>query len=332
VNAKKRAVISDDSFIKEVIHSPRFLFYAILVHAVFGTMVVMGLDGEMKTKPVPHAAIQATFIDESKIKAEMEKLRLADEKKKKLAAAEKKKRDDAKKARKREEQRLADLKKKREAERRKLKNEEKQRKQAEQQRKTAEKQREVEEKKRRDVAKKRLADEKKARVEKQARKQAQLDKLKAEQIALEEKMVREEEQRIKQAEERKKQQALERIRAEEARLRQQQMAEEQRQLDAARERAYQSIVDKHVEIIRQKVTRNWLRPAGSMTGLACTVRVRIIPGGDVLEVSVTKSSGNAVFDRSVETAVLKASPLPLPKDRALFDRFRVLEFIFDPEG
>ncbi len=316
MNAKKRAVISDDSFIKEVINSPHFLLYAILVHVIFGTMVVMSLDWKTEAKPVPHV-IQATFMDESKIKAEMEKLRLVDEKKKQLAEAEKKKLDDAKKASKREEQRLAELKKKREAERRKLKNEEKQRQQEEQKRKTAEKERKAEEKKRRDVEKKRLADEKKAKVEKQA----QLDKLKAEQIALEEKMVHEEEQRIKQAEERKKQQALERIRAEEQRL-----------LDAAREREYQSIVDKHVEIIRQKVNRNWLRPAGARAGLTCTVRVRIIPGGDVLDVRITKSSGNAVFDRSVETAVLKASPLPLPADRALFDRFRVLEFIFDPEG
>ncbi len=324
MNAKKRGGLSDDSFIKRVINSPRFLFYSILVHVVFVSMVVMSLDWKTKVKPAPHV-IQATFVDESRVKAEMEKLRLADEKKKQLADAEKKKLDDAKKASKREEQRLAELKKKREAERRKLKNEE-------QKRKTVEKQRKVEEKKHRDVEKKRVADEKKAKAEKQVRKQAQLDKLKAEQIALEEKMVREEKQRIQEAEARKEQQALERIRAEEARIRQQQLAEEQRLLDAAREREYQSIVDKHVEIIRQKVTRNWLSPAGSMAGLTCTVRVRIIPGGDVLDVRITKGSGNAVFDRSVETAVLKASPLPLPADRALFDRFRVLEFIFDPEG
>lgn len=331
MNAEKKVVLSDDSFIKRVVNSPRFLLYSILVHVTFVSVIVMSLDWNTKAKPAPHV-INATVVDESKIKAEMEKLRLADERKKNLADAQQKKLEDAKKASKKEEKRLADIKKKREAEQRKLKNEEKKRKQEEQKRKTAEKQRKVEEKKRRDVEKKRLADEKKAKVEKQARKQAQLDKLKAEEVALEEKMVREEEQRIKQVEERKKQQELARIRAEETRIRQQQMAEEQRHLDAAREREYQSIVDKHVEIIRQKVTRNWLRPAGSMVGLACTVRVRIIPGGDVLEVRITKGSGNAVFDRSVETAVLKASPLPLPADRALFDRFRVLEFIFDPEG
>ena len=327
MNAQKKVIVSDESFIKRVVSSPRFLFYSILIHVVFVAVIVLSLDWNTKAKPTPHV-IQATAVDESKIKAEMEKLRLADEKKKQLADAQKKKLDDAKKARQREEKRLADLKKKREAERRKLQAEEKKRKAAEKRRKAEEKRRKEAEKKRKEVEKKRVAEEKRLKQQKQE----QLKKLKAEEARLEEQMRREEEQRIKAAEERKKQQERERIRKEEARIRQQQMAEEQRRLDAAREREHQSIVDKHVEIIRQKVTRNWLRPAGSVAGLACTVRVRIIPGGDVLDVQITRSSGNAVFDRSVETAVLKASPLPLPADRALFDRFRVLEFIFDPEG
>ncbi len=318
MNAKKKVIVSDDSLITRVVKSPRFLLYSILVHVVFVAVIVMSLDWKTRPKPPPHV-IQATAVDESKIKAEMEKLRLADEKKKNLAAAQQKKLDDAKKASKREEKRLADLKKKREAERRKLKAEEKRRKAEvakrkteenkrkteENKRKIAEKQRKAEEKKRLDAKKKRVAEEKRLK----AQKQAQLEKLKAEEAALEAKMKKEEE----------------------ARIRQQQLAEEQRRLDAAREREYQSIVDKHLEIIRQKVIRNWLQPGGSVAGLVCTVKVRIIPGGDVLDVRIIRSSGNAVFDRSVETAVLKASPMPLPADRALFDRFRDLEFVFDPE-
>ncbi len=302
-----------------MVNSPRFLFYSILVHVLFVSLIVMSLDWKSKPTPVPHV-IKATMVDESKIKAEMEKLRLADEKKEQLAAAQQKKLDDAKAARQQEEKKIAELKKKQEAERRKLQQEERKRI-------DAEKQRKAEEKKREDLRKKQAAEEKRLKQQKQE----QLKKLKAEEARLEEQMRREEAQRIKQAEARKKEQERERIRQEEASIRQQQMAEEQRRLDAAREREYQGIVDKHVEIIRQKVSRNWLSPAGSMAGLVCTVRVRIIPGGEVLDVRVVKSSGNALFDRSVETAVFKASPLPLPADRTLFDRFRVLEFIFDPE-
>ncbi len=326
MNAKKNLVVVDDSLFKRVVDSPRFMLYSILVHVTFVAVIVLSLEWQTKPKPVPHV-IQATMIDETKINAEIEKLRLADEKKKQQAEAEQKKLDDAKKASQKEEQRLADLKKQREAERRKLKAEEKKRKSEEDKRKTAEQQRKVEEKKQLDVKKKRIAEEKRIKEQKQA----QLEKLKAEEAALKEKQAREVEERIRQAEARKKQQELERIRQEETRIRQEQLAEEQRLLDAAREREYQSIVDQHLEIIRQKVIRNWLRPTGSEKGLACTVKVRIIPGGDVLSARIIKSSGNAVFDRSVETAVLKASPLPLPADRALFDRFRDLEFNFKPE-
>ena len=60
------------------------------------------------------------------------------------------------------------------------------------------------------------------------------------------------------------------------------------------------------------------------------MKVRLIPGGDVVSVSVVRSSGDPVFDRSVETAVLKASPLPLPEDPALFKHFREINFNFDP--
>ncbi|MFQ5761274.1 MAG: cell envelope integrity protein TolA, partial [Acidiferrobacterales bacterium] len=84
-------------------------------------------------------------------------------------------------------------------------------------------------------------------------------------------------------------------------------------------------------LIRQKVSRNWARPPGAQTGLQCTVRVRLVPSGDVLQATVAKTSGDERFDRSVENAVYKASPLPLPEDRDLFEYFREIEFIFNPE-
>ena len=46
---------------------------------------------------------------------------------------------------------------------------------------------------------------------------------------------------------------------------------------------------------------------------------------------MVRSSGNEIFDRSVEYAVYKAAPLPLPEDPTLFDNFREIEFLFNPE-
>jgi colicin import membrane protein len=105
----------------------------------------------------------------------------------------------------------------------------------------------------------------------------------------------------------------------------------QEQLRAEQELARaKSALAEFIPYIQDKVQRNWLRPPGSPQGLACLVKVRLIPGGEVASVNVIRSSGDPVFDRSVELAVLKASPLPLPNDAALFNHFREINFNFDP--
>ena len=67
--------------------------------------------------------------------------------------------------------------------------------------------------------------------------------------------------------------------------------------------------------------------------MKCKVLVRLIPSGDVVSVRILQSSGNIAFDRSVEMAVNKASPLPVPQSSTgLFDHFREVEFVFDPNA
>jgi len=293
--------------LKQFVDNPRYLVYAILVHIAFVVIIVFSLDW----RPTPHRTqpeenvVQAIAIDETKVLAELEKLKAAEKRKQQEAEAKRrdleKKAQEAKKTREREEKRLVDLKKKQEEEQRKLK---------EQQAKL-----EAETKKTKE-----LEQQKQAETER-------LEKLKNEQQALEKKRI-EEEKRL--AEQRRKQEEEQR-RQEEQRALQEQLAAEQQQLEAEREKKVQSIVDRYIEIIKQKVTRNWFKPAGAQQGLSCTVMVRLIPGGEVLDVRITTSSGDPVFDRSVETAVLKASPLPLPPDPSLFERFRILQFVFKPE-
>ena len=83
--------------------------------------------------------------------------------------------------------------------------------------------------------------------------------------------------------------------------------------------------------IHDAVKRHWRRPPSVRKGDTCVVLVRQIPGGEVVSVNVTKCTGNAVaFQRSVRTAVLKASPLPPPPDPAVFDRD--IRFTFNPEN
>lgn len=84
--------------------------------------------------------------------------------------------------------------------------------------------------------------------------------------------------------------------------------------------------------IMRKVTQNWNQPSMMAEGLACTVRVELIPGGDVMSVQVLKSSGNQLFDNSAERAVWKATPLPVPRANDEFKRFRRFTFVFSPKS
>ncbi|MEQ1529497.1 MAG: cell envelope integrity protein TolA, partial [Methylococcales bacterium] len=104
--------------------------------------------------------------------------------------------------------------------------------------------------------------------------------------------------------------------------------------EAARAKAasMQDIVAKAKAEIQRKVNRSWIRPPSSSSGLKCTIRVRLMPDGSVVDAQVVTSSGDEIFDRSAENAVNKASPLPVPADRDLFSKeFRSFTFTFNPD-
>jgi colicin import membrane protein len=52
--------------------------------------------------------------------------------------------------------------------------------------------------------------------------------------------------------------------------------------------------------------------------------VTLLPGGEVLNVTLIRGSGNAAWDSAVERAIIKSQPLPLPDDPQLFSQFREL--------
>jgi colicin import membrane protein len=84
--------------------------------------------------------------------------------------------------------------------------------------------------------------------------------------------------------------------------------------------------------INKKIKSQWRRPPQISGQLATLLRITLIPGGEVSSVIITKSSGNAAFDASVKDAVLRASPLPIPADAALFrDNFRVFALNYTTE-
>lgn len=170
------------------------------------------------------------------------------------------------------------------------------------------------------LATKKLA-EQKAAEKKAAEKQA-AEKKAAEQKAAEKKAAdkaaaeKAEAQRLAAEEKRRRTEQAELVR---------QLAEEDALLTAADSGA----LAEYVALIRQKVERNWVRPPGARAGLECELHVTQIPGGQVTGVRIGNCPADEAVRRSIEAAVLRASPLPMPANQALFERN--LRFVFKPE-
>ena len=82
-----------------------------------------------------------------------------------------------------------------------------------------------------------------------------------------------------------------------------------------------------VGTIRQAVLAQWLRPDSVPIGQSCTINIRQLPGGQVIEAKV---SGNCPYDeagrRSIEAAVLRAQPLPYRGFESVFQRNLTFHF------
>ena len=289
--------------------NPRAVIYAVLMHLVLLLLLVFSLDWTPKAiKPGTNKPIQAQLVDVSKLQAIEEKKqakqqRLAEDKRKAEAEVERKKKVEQDKKRKVETERKkkAEQERKAEVERKKKTEQEKKRKA------------EVE-------RKKKVEQEKKRKAEAERKKKAEQDKKRKAETERKKKI--EQEKKRKAEAERKKKAAAEAARRKEA--------EQALQAQLAEEQA-QHALSQYIPHIQAKIQRNWLRPPGSSAGLSCMILVKLIPGGEVVDANVVRSSGDPLFDRSVETAVLKASPLPLPQDTAMFKHFREIQFIFIPD-
>jgi colicin import membrane protein len=98
--------------------------------------------------------------------------------------------------------------------------------------------------------------------------------------------------------------------------------------DAARKAtaARASALGDYIARIQAKVRGNWILPQDLQGNPEAIFLVTQLPTGDVLLIKLLKSSGNPAYDTAVERAILKSSPLPLPSDKALFDRELKLTF------
>ena len=118
----------------------------------------------------------------------------------------------------------------------------------------------------------------------------------------------------------------------EARRRQQAESELQAQLAAEAEanaaRAA-GLQDQYMLMIENAVKRRWQRPLSARPGIECLVNVVQLPTGDVVSAKVGQCNGDDAVRRSIENAVLAASPLPKPPSQAVFSRNFTITFAPD---
>ncbi|UZK03318.1 cell envelope integrity protein TolA [Venatoribacter cucullus] len=211
----------------------------------------------------------------------------------------------------------------------------------------AEKQRKLAAEKRKrqqELAARRAAEQKKKQAEQKRREQEAARKLaeqkKREQaLALKEKAAAEQRAKEKAAQEKADRQRAEQQRQQEQALAEQlareQAAQQQKEQQEARRQAERAAVLEadFIEQIRAKVSSVWRYPPSVRPDQEVSVRIQLVPTGEVIQVQVVRSSGHAALDRSVEQAVMRASPLPVPDDIRLFEqRFRNLTLKFRPEN
>ena len=165
-----------------------------------------------------------------------------------------------------------------------------------------------------------LADAKKKRIteQKEAEKKRQEEAKRLQELETKRK---EEEERLAKLEQQKREEEF-----------RNKLKAEQERLAKESDKQKQSVINQYKAMITAKVRQNWIVPASATEGMSCEVQVRLIPSGDVITVQLTRSSGDETFDRSVENAVRKASPLPVPPvESGAFDLFRDLKFPFTLE-
>lgn len=288
--------------------NPRAFALAFLIHVTAIVVLAMHIDWWSPDDMPPVQVIQATVIDESKLNAEKEKKR---------AEEERQQREIENRQRELEEKRLADQRRQEEV-KRKIE-EDLKRKQTDAKHQADAKKRAIEEKKLAETEKNRkLEAEKQRKAEEDRQRKADDAKRKAE-----------DDQRRKEAEARRRDEE------EELALQKQLAAEDERlRAEQQRQRQMQQEIDKYRLLIQQAIENRWIQPADWKRGTSCVVEVRLVPGaggGQVLDARVVRSCGSPLFNKSVETAVYGASPLPVPRDPAMWNEFRMLNITFRPK-
>jgi colicin import membrane protein len=305
------AVATETHWLKA--HWP-YLFGAVLLHVLIAGVFGLTMLQMQRDVPPPTLAIQATVVDLTQVpkpsrQAQLERERQQREAEEKAAAERRREEEEATKRQQEQEQQAEQQKREQERVREEQVTREREAQEAQEK-----------------IAKEKVAAEQRAVERKQQEEAERQKKVAAERQAkadAERKRVAEIERKQREREEAERKRAAAEADAREKQLRDQ-LAEEEGLMQARSSPA----MSQYAAQIQQAVERQWNRPPSARSGLECVVAVSQSPNGTVLRVQVEQCNGDAAVKQSIENAVQRASPLPLPSDMRLFERN--LRFIFKP--
>lgn len=106
----------------------------------------------------------------------------------------------------------------------------------------------------------------------------------------------------------------------------------EQQAEGAASAQNQALIDQYRARISAKVRQRVVLPPDLPGNPEAVYEVTLLPGGEVVNVRLRKSSGLSTLDASVQRAILAAQPLPVPDDPDVFDlNFRKFLLNFRPK-
>lgn len=194
----------------------------------------------------------------------------------------------------------------------------------------------------REAEQQRIIDLRARRQEQERREAEQARRQEAErQRQAREQQQRQEAERQAQAEREREREREQRAEAERQEQQRQERIRQQRLDDAlAREEEFlaerqsEATAQSYVDVIARRVEQNWSRPPSARVGMQVVLMIQLVPTGQVVDVTIAESSGNAAFDRSAEQAVKRVGRFTevqnMPPE--VFERhFRQLRLVFMPQ-
>lgn len=295
-----------------------YLVGAVVFHVLIAGLFGLTMIEWQRNAPPPTLAIQAFVVDENQLAkpvstVQRERVRERARRDAEAKAAEEAQRQREAEAAQREQEQKAEQERQETVQRQEREQERMRQEQATRERQEQER-----------VAQQKAAEQRALeRKQQEAEQQRKAEAEKQAKLEAERKRVAEIQRKQREREEAERRQVQAEADAREQQLRDQLAAEE-----GIMQARASGAMNQYAAMIQQHVERQWNRPPSARSGIECEVSVSQSPSGTVLRVQVGRCNGDQAVKQSIENAVQRASPLPLPTDMRLFDRN--LRFIFKP--